>query len=109
MLRFLSPVRPQGVSVTSDGDEEDGEELTLTCNNQGARPNDNLQYSWQKNSAPILDATNRILSFSSLDYTTDDGSYSCVVSNTVGSSQPSDPREVYVTCKSHLYTTNYIK
>ena len=94
---------PETVSVSTEGNESEGEEFTLTCTADG-RPEP--QYQWIFNDTDIAGETENQLILL-LNYTHHDGEYVCKAENDVGDAT-SDPVPVYVKCKYNVFNVSYI-
>ena len=89
------------VELSSDGEMEHGKSLTLTCTATDARPDTGLTFHWREDGNTIVTQTSDTLVIAPLDYSKDDGNYTCAAENTPGRGAWSNVIPVYVTCKGN--------
>ena len=99
---FLILVEPEtSVSVLTPGDNIHGRKYKIQCDIQGGRPvndSDITKYIWKKGGNP-LGYADKVLEITSLNYTSDDGNYSCAAGNLVGVGDDSQVHTLMVHCK----------
>jgi len=91
--------RPDKASISvNDTTPEHEQTVKFECRASGGRP-EILEYIWYKQNAEANRSPSSQWLKGPLDYSSDDGEYSCAARNTVGNGLMSDAETITVTCK----------